>query len=423
MSNEYRHNHYVPEWYQKRFVPPGQRDQELFYLDLHPKPFIDPRGIAHERRNPRRLGFRYCFAEDDLYTSTFRGVESTEIEQRFFGALDRKGRAAVTYYANFAHPWDGRDALQDILMYMSTQKLRTPKGLGWLSDQARATEKDQALALMLRLQQIYCAIWTECVWLIADAAQSDTKFIISDHPVTVYNRKCGPRSQWCRGTNDPDIRYHGTHTIFPLSLDKILILTNLSWVRNPYQSETELRPNPNFFRGTLFKITNIQTLRHLSEQEVREINFIIKTRAHRYIGAGKEEWLYPEEHVTKSNWYRYGKGYLLMPDPRSVMYSTEIIIGHKDGTATGYDEYGRRPWQKGYSGHGAVRDDWNTFHRFQGEFATLFGPYRRGRAFNVMRLDEERDSDEFHKHHLDLYEQHKNRWKKSRQVSKSGSEE
>lgn len=27
------------------------------------------------------------------------------------------------------------------------------------------------------------------------------------------------------------MRYNGTHTIFPLSLDKVLILTNLSWVR------------------------------------------------------------------------------------------------------------------------------------------------------------------------------------------------
>ena len=309
MSSEYRHNHYVPEWYQKRFVPPGQKDQELFYLDLHPEPFIDPRGVAHYGRNPRRLGFRHCFAQDDLYTLTFAGVDSTEIEKRFFGAVDRRGRAAVDYYARFAYPWDGRDALQDMLMYMSTQKLRTPKGLGWLTEKTNSADKNQVLAQMIRLQQLYCAIWTECVWLIADASNSDTKFIVSDHPVTVYNRKCWPRSQWCRGYNDPEIWLHGTHTIFPLSLDKILILTNLSWVRDPYQSETELRPNPNPFRAAMFKVTDIQTLRHLTEREVREINFIIKSRAHRYIGAGKEEWLYPERNVSKSDWNQYGDGY------------------------------------------------------------------------------------------------------------------
>ena len=117
-------------------------------------------------------------------------------------------------------------------------------------------------------------------------------------------------------------------------MEKVLILTNLSWVRNPYQSEVGVRPNPNPFRNTMFNVTDIQTLRHLNEKEVREINFIIKSRALRYIGAAREEWLYPERHVTKSDWNRYGHGYLLMPDPRSVAYGGETIIGYQDGTAT-----------------------------------------------------------------------------------------
>ncbi|MCX5905253.1 MAG: DUF4238 domain-containing protein [Proteobacteria bacterium] len=284
---------------------------------------------------------------------------------------------------------------------MSTQKLRTPKGLGWLSDSAKTTDQNKILQLLLKLRQLYCAIWAECIWLIADASQSATKFIVSDHPVTVYNRKCGPRSQWCRGTNDPDIWLHGTHTIFPLCLDKILILTNLSWVRNPYQSEVGLRPNPNPFRGAIFNFTDIQTLRYLNEQEIREINFIIKSRAYRYIGAAEAEWLYPEKHVTKSDWYQYGNGYLLMPDPRSATYGGEIIIGHRDGTASAFDEYGHRPLEEGYRDE-VDEKDWGTFHRFQGEFARLFGPYRRGRAFNTMRLDKERDDDDFYQYHLRL---------------------
>jgi len=82
-------------------------------------------------------------------------------------------------------------------------------------------------------------------------------------------------------------------------------------------------------------------------------------------------------------------------------YGGQIIIGHHDGTASAFDEYGRRPWEKRYRGKG-VGEDWNTFHRFQGEFARLFGPYRRGRAFNAMNLDNERDSDDFHQYHLNL---------------------
>lgn len=186
-------------------------------------------------------------------------------------------------------------------------------------------------------------------------------------------------------------------------MDKLLILTNLSWVRNPYQSEVGVRPNPNPFRNAMFKVTDIQTLRHLSEKEVREINFIIKSRALRYIGAAREEWLYPEQYVTKSDWNLYGQGYLLMPDPRSVNYGGEIIIGYKDGTATAFDEYGRRPWDKDFKVRdGGIDDDWSTFHYFQGEFARLFGPFRRGRAFTFDRLDNERDDDDYHNYHLGL---------------------
>ncbi|MDO8591241.1 MAG: DUF4238 domain-containing protein [bacterium] len=419
MPNEFRHNHYVPEWYQKRFVLPDQKDQEFFYLDLQPKPFIDPNGIPRPRKNPRRLGFGFCFAEDNLYTTQFGTMASTEIEQRFFGAIDSRGRGAVDYYANFAYPWDGRDALRDMLMYMSTQKLRTPKGLAWLNNAAGSIDKNRLLRLMLELRQLHCATWAECVWLIADASQSDTKFIVSDHPVTVYNRRCGPRSQWCRGDNDPDIRLHGTHTIFPLSLDKILILTNLSWVRNPYQSETALRPNPFPFRDTIFKITDIQTLRHLSEQEVREINFIIKSRARRYIGAAKKEWLYPEAHVTKSDWNHYGDGYLLMPDPRPIHLGGEIFWGNKDGTGGAMDEYGRRPGDKDYGKEGKAHEEADSFYRFKGEFAWRYGPYRRGRSFNFMNMDDERDSDDYHKYHLGLYEQYKNRWKNKNKADES----
>lgn len=402
MSNQYRNNHYVPQWYQKRFIPVSQKDRELYYLNLKPEIFTDSKGKNHQARAIRRQGFRKCFAEENLYTTRLGSVESTVIEERFFGEIDRNGRKAVDYFANFAHPSIGKEEFKNMVKYMSTQKLRTPKGLDWLSNQVDAADRNQILAFMPRIQNLHCAIWTECIWLIADASQSETKFIISDHPVTVYNRRCGPHSQWCRGSNDPDIRFHGTHTIFPLSLDKILILTNLSWVRNPYQSEVKLRPNPNLFRGAIFNFMDIQTLRHLSEQEVKEINFIIKSRAFRYVAAAKEEWLYPEKYVSKSQWNVLGNGYLLMPDPRSISFGGEIIIGNYDGTTTSFDEYGRRPWQSDYAKESKSKEEFGSFLRFQGEFARLYGPERRGRAFQFGRLDNERDTDKFHQYHLSL---------------------
>jgi hypothetical protein len=401
-NNQYRNNHYVPQWYQSRFVIDKQGCNELYYLNLHPEIFTDKEGVKHKAKDKHHFGFKKCFAQKDLYTTYLQGITSTRIEQEFFGEIDRKGKEAVEYFSNFQHPSIGKNEFRDILRYMSTQKLRTPKGLGWLSEMTKIKDSQEILKTMLVFRDIYCAIWTECVWLIADASNSDTKFIISDHPVTVYNRECNLNSNWCSGLNDPDIRLNGTHTIFPLSLNKVLILTNMSWVRNPYQSATYYRSNPNLFRGSIFKFTDIQTHRYLNESEVRQINFIIKKRANQYIAAANESWLYPEKYVSESDWKRYDNGYLLMPDPRSVQFGGEIIIGNHDGSVTAFDAYGRRPWQPDYDKETKSMEEFKTFHQFQGEFARLYGPYRRGRSFQMLQLDNEKDSDKYHKYHLDL---------------------
>src|SRR5438132_14184404 len=82
--------------------------------------------------------------------------------------------------------------LQHLMQYMSTQKLRTPKGLDWLAMRAGVDNRVDVLSSLATLRSLYGAIWTECVWQIADAVQSETKFMISDHPVTVYNKASGP---------------------------------------------------------------------------------------------------------------------------------------------------------------------------------------------------------------------------------------
>ncbi len=402
MSNEYRNNHYVPQWYQKRFLPIGQEAQELFYLDFKPGEFVDPRGIAHPRKPLKLQGFKHCFVQKDLYTTKVKGLESVDIERYFFGEIDNKGRDAVDCFTDFAPSVMGKDTFRDLMIYISTQKLRTPKALEWLKDRIGTSDRQQTLSSMIDLRQLYCAIWTECVWQIADATLSETKFIISDHPVTVYNRRCGPRSQWCRGFNDPDIWMHATHTIFPLSMDKVLILTNLSWVRNPYQKETDFRPNPAPLRSAILKLEDIQTLRRLSEHEVKEFNFIIKSRALRFIAAAKEEWLYPERSVSKSDWHAYGNGYLFMPDPRPMHLGGTIMWGGGPGPGGAMDEYGRRPWDKDFEKEARAQLEHHTLDRFKGEFARLFGPERRGRSFQFGHLDNERDEERLHKYHLGL---------------------
>lgn len=341
-----------------------------------------------------------------MYTTKFGAWESTEIEEKFFGKIDSSGRTAVEHFASFKHPSADGDALNALLQYMSIQKLRTPKGLAHLGDKTNLSNKNLVLMGMQRLQQMFCALWMECIWSIADASNAETQFIVSDHPVTVYNKKCFPASKWCRGFRDPDIWLSGTHTLFPLSFNKILILTNLSWVRNPYMNPLKERPNPDLFRPAVFKFTKIQTGRMLSDIEVNEINYIIKKRAYRYIAAAKKEWLYPEKNISTHLWDKLGKGYLLMPDPRSVTFSSQVVFGYKNG-ADWFDAYGRKPWQSDYDNKKESDLEWNTFHAFQGEFARVFGPKRRGQSFEGLRLDEPEDDPDYHAYHLRLEQSHK----------------
>ena len=338
---EYTRNHYVPKWYQYRFFPNSVGEKKFYYLDLKPD-IVVKEGRSYRRKALLRWGPEKCFCQNDFYKTDFRGWASTEIEEKFFGKIDSAGSAAVDYFTGFQHPSADGKALKSLLRYMSIQKLRTPKGLANLSDLVNLSDKNLILFKMQELQDLFCALWMECIWSVVDASAAESKFILSDHPVTVCNRGCFPLSKWCRGHRDPDIWLSGTHTLFPLSLDKLLILTNLSWVRNPYGNPVKPRPNPNLFRPAVFNFMQIQVGRLLNDVEVNEINFTIKRRAYRYIAAAKEDWLYPESQIPTEHWDKLGNGYLFMPDPRSITFSTEMLFGYKDKLADAFDEYGRK---------------------------------------------------------------------------------
>lgn len=400
-GNAYRENHYVPQWYQRRFLP-AAGEQKFYYLDMKPETFLDAKGVWRQKTGLRRWGTNTCFKRTDLYTTRLGTWESTDIEKFFFGRVDTQGRGAVDYFERFTHPSADGDAFQALLNYMSVQKLRTPKGLAAFAERVKIRDANEALFAMQELQNLYCAIWSESVWSIAEASDTATKFIISDHPVTVYNEDCFPGSNWCKDFRDPEIWQLGTHTLFPLSPTKILILTNLAWVRNPYANGTKLRPSPNPLRQAMFNFTGIQTGRKLSEIEVNQINFITKKRAYRYIAAAKEEWLYPERSIPSDHWRKLNEQYLLMPDPRGVPFSREIVVGYDKGPADIFDEYGRRPGQKSFKDQALADQEWQTSLAFQGEFARLLGPRRRGVAFEFGHIDKDEDDADYHKYHLGL---------------------
>ncbi|MGJ5095613.1 DUF4238 domain-containing protein [Bradyrhizobium oligotrophicum] len=407
---KYRENHYVPRWYQERFLPTSG-ERKFRYLDLSPEQFRDPNGILRTKTALWRWGAPSCFKETDLYTVKYGQYESTDIEQFFFGKVDDEGRDAIEFFSRYGSfddlkaPTSLDDVFHSLLTYMSVQKFRTPKGLHYLSALIREADKNRLLLDLQRLQNLHCAIWTEAVWAIASADHTQTKFIVTDHPVTVYNREVFPDSEYAKAFTDPDIRMNGTHTFFPLSPTRILILTNLSWARNPYGNGTTPRPNPKLFRSAMFNFTEIQTGRQLDEVEVNQINFIMKRRAKKFIAAAEEEWLYPERKIPTEHWRKLDDRYLLMPDPRCLYLGGEILIGYKDGRSESYDEYGRRPWQKGYQ-RGVERTESRTLDAFQGEFARLFGPTRRGSSYRMGGKKADVDSPDFHQYHLDLEKKH-----------------
>jgi hypothetical protein len=405
---EYRNNHYVPVWYQERFIPQQAKERKFFYLDLHP----ETKGVGPHRytRNPiLHWGPKSCFCQRDLYTTQLGTWLSTEIEQKFFGPLDDSARPALDYFSDFAHPSVDGDLFRKFLLYLSIQKLRTPKGLRYLSSLMRIDDNNALLFALQRYQMLFCAIWTECVWSIVDASESEHGFLISDHPVTVYNQGCFPGSNWCREGKDPHTWLSGTHTLFPLRPDKLLIMTNLSWVRYPYGNPIRPRPNPSPLRPAVFNFTAIQTGRSLSTFETAQINHIIKQRAYRYVAASRKEWLFPEQVIGRHQWDKFGEDYLLMPDPRSMTFSSEIVMGYDNGRSDAFDEYGRKPWDPSYRDHQRHERDWETFHAFQGEFARRFGPIRRGRAYEFGRIDTGEDDPDFHKYHLSLEHKFKKR--------------
>jgi hypothetical protein len=394
----FRRNHYVPVWYQRRFLQPAMREQKFYLLDKSPGYVV--KGTRRTLRNDvLRWGPERCFVENDLYTTKFGTFESTEIERYFFGSVDNAAGRALDYFANFLHPSASQEAFETLVPFMSLQKLRTPKGLTMLAAVTKTSDKNFLLFQLQRLSKMYCALWTESIWSIIDASESPTKFIVSDHPVTVYNKACFPASRACSEFRDPDVWQSGTHTIYPLSLDRCLVLTNLSWVRDCYSDPLKIRPNPALFRAAMFNFLQIQVGRKLSEREVIEINHVIKSRAFRYVAAAEREWLYPERALRGIRWDRLGEGFLFMPDPRSVEYSGEVLIGFKGGGATGFDAYGRRPWQKDYNAKDVNNRAWNALNAFKGEFARRFGPKRRGSSYEFGRIVEEDDAD-YHEYHL-----------------------
>jgi hypothetical protein len=157
-------NHYVPQWYQRRFHSNDVDEHKVYYLDLKPDKVKRQNGGYYYRNAIRYLGIKKCFKQEHLYTLFFKGYPTDVIEKRFFGLIDDRGAKAVEFFSNYVLNSQSERFLSDLLRFMDAQKLRTPKGLDYLKAVSGKQTSQAVLAVMRSLWQMHVTIWMEGVW-------------------------------------------------------------------------------------------------------------------------------------------------------------------------------------------------------------------------------------------------------------------
>ena len=295
-----------------------------------------------------------AFVRQDLYSTFFGTDVNDEIERKLFGDVDARGAAAVRAFSGTDQAaW--HSSFEDFFEYLDIQKLRTPKGLAWLRKLYPELSQNELMQEMQGIRMLNDTIWTTGVREIVSAEQSSTKFIVTDHPVTVYNPAVPPSDdRRDRHSVDPSIALKGSQTIYPLGADHCLILTNLEYAQDPGVDPMVKRTFARSFHPAMVSTIKFIRTRLLTEEQVSEVNYIMKASADRHIAAGREGWLYPEKTVTKP-WHDL-RTTLLPPENELYHFGGEMFVGYDDGRVDYQDQFGRsekpRPWlMKGAPAH------------------------------------------------------------------------
>ena len=327
----------MPKWYQKGFSCGGTG--VLWFADKTPASRKLPDGRTIRMNEFKALPPSQGFMLRDLYTTFFGSKINDDIERYLFGTIDQFGCLAVRAFVSGDFERCRKHFL-DFFQYIDAQKIRTPKGLAWLREEYIDLDQVALMEEMQRLRNLNCTIWAEGVREIVSAENSTVKFIVSDHPVTTYNSACPPDSNYCRDPYDPHVSLKGTQTIFPLGFNHCLILTNLEYASNPdTEDPLEKRTNPRYFAPSLARTDAFIRCRSLTDSEVEQINFIIKSRAKRYVAAHEKGWLFPENRVS-APWSDLNL-VLRPPEKELHRFGGEIFVEYKDGSVHYQDAFGR----------------------------------------------------------------------------------
>jgi hypothetical protein len=332
-----RHNHYVPVWYQRQFMASGVNG--LFYLDLEAATSADPvrRKLGEQLLPP--LPPARCFSQHDLYTTFFGGVPNDQIERLLFGGIDNDGATSVkAFVANDLQLVT--KLFREFFDFISVQKLRTPKGLDWLKASYQRLDQLGLMAELHALRQMNCTMWFECVREVVSAAESQVKFIVSDHPVATFNAGSVIGASELLYPADPPIDWKGTQTVFPLDSNHCLILTHLEYAKDPSLADLKAkRTHARHFGDTIARTDNTIHGRKLTDSDVRTINQLIAWRAKRYLGASNRSWL---QHAIVSPPDPQRLAEILHPPKDELWhFGGTTYVGFTDGTSRSWDEFGR----------------------------------------------------------------------------------
>ncbi len=336
-SNKSRNNHYVPQWYQKGFFEPERN--HYYYLDKNP----DQITLKDGRIVNKKSIFVDCpssraFCQRDLYSTFFINSINDEIERRLFGDIDTRGSTAVrAFIKNDVSEWCRH--FESFFKFIDTQKIRTPKGLDWLRAKYPNLPQNELLYEMQHIRNINCTIWAEGVREIVSAEDAEVKFIVSDHPVTVYNSAIKPEDPLNVYPNDPPITLKGSQTIFPLNRDFCLILTNLEYAEDHSTDRLEKRTFAGKYRNSLVRTDTFIRSRKLTNEEVTSFNLVLKLRSKRFIAAGRKEWLYPEKWSHQS-WDELSNVFLPLQDGLWP-FGGEMFAKFESGKVYYQDAFGR----------------------------------------------------------------------------------
>ncbi|WP_312834174.1 DUF4238 domain-containing protein [Comamonas sp.] len=269
-----RDNHYVPQWYQRGFMPKGRH--KLYVRNLQPGVKSLPNGQTLAEPEVEELGPKLAFVELDLYTTRFGPILNDDIETFVFGPIDKTGADAVRGWISGNQAQIHR-RFQDFFGFLDAQKLRTPKGLDWILKHYDGLPQLDLMLQMQALRQMHCTMWSECVREIVSASNATVKFLVSDHPVTVFNPKMPPDSTGCQYPSEPGVQMVGTQTIFALDANHCLILTNLEYAENPAKADHLARRTNARFRGNSMARTDALIRgRQLTDIEVHSINLVLR---------------------------------------------------------------------------------------------------------------------------------------------------